>query len=306
MSYLLFIDECGHDHRHLPYGARGGICLPDDKVWEFTCKMRDLEYQCFGCHLHEYDTELKARHLLEKNRFEWAAYFEKIPSYERRQLCAQFLRQDKKTRRHFCAFGQASLKFVRHLISLLVSSQARIFASLIPQESLEKTGHAPGHHMRSDILILFERYGYFLEDRNSMGLIALDEGDRTDDRRFLRKMEAFFRLHEKGKIYADWMIPTPFFVGSDLSYPLQAADIIIYCLVQCHRQPSIGMDAPVRPEIAQLVDANGFGRLNLPVQARNRWHASFPRKRVLRREALGRTEEKGGTKKEGKPDRRGL
>ena len=35
MSYLLFIDESGHDHRHAPYEVRGGIALHSRKLWPF-------------------------------------------------------------------------------------------------------------------------------------------------------------------------------------------------------------------------------------------------------------------------------
>ena len=36
MSYLLFMDESGHDRRNLPYEVRGGIALEDGKIWPFA------------------------------------------------------------------------------------------------------------------------------------------------------------------------------------------------------------------------------------------------------------------------------
>ena len=251
------MDECGHDHKQMPYEARGGICLPDNEVWNFTCKMQDLESQCFGVHLYKHGSEIKATKLLNKRRFEWAAYAEAIPAQERRQLCRQFLantaRHVSPTRRQFCAFGQASLLFVRHLVTLLHQCSASIFASMIPLGSNRPPDSYPQGHLRRDLIILFQRYFYFLEDRHEMGLVVLDETDRTDDSRFLRKFERFFQVHFDGQRNADLIIPTPFFVGSDLSYPVQAADIVVYCLVQSHRQPQIGMNAPVRQEVFDLV-----------------------------------------------------
>lgn len=251
------MDESGHDHKHLPYEARGGICLSDNRVWDFTCKMQGLEYFCFGDQLHRYKSELKATKLLNKKRFEWASYYASFPADERRELCRRFLaagaRREPQGRKEFAAFGQASLLFVRRLFGLLRTHDAHIFASLIPKGSHIRPDGFSNTHIRRDAVILFQRYFYFLEDRNQMGLIALDETDRTDDTRYLRKIEGYFRSHDKGRVHADYIVPTPFFVGSEMSYPIQAADIILYCLVQAHRQPKVGMNAPVREDVARLI-----------------------------------------------------
>lgn len=45
-------------------------------------------------------------------------------------------------------------------------------------------------------------------------------------------------------------MPAPFFVSSDMAYPVQAADLAIYCVNWGFRLPSRGMEAPVRREIA--------------------------------------------------------
>lgn len=36
MSWLLFLDEFGHDHRTSPYEVRGGIALQAEKLWPFV------------------------------------------------------------------------------------------------------------------------------------------------------------------------------------------------------------------------------------------------------------------------------
>ena len=36
MSWLLFLDESGHDHKQLPYEVRGGIALHARQLWPFV------------------------------------------------------------------------------------------------------------------------------------------------------------------------------------------------------------------------------------------------------------------------------
>ena len=257
MSYLLFMDESGHDHKSLPYEVRGGICLRDNAVGAFTDDMKRLELNCFGDHLHNYGSEIKAVKLLRKDRFKWADYERKIPSSERRKLCRQFLaataRGSSPTRRGFCAYRQASQAFVRLLFSSLRSFDAKVFGSMIPRGTGRPPTTANPELVRKDITFLFERFYYFLDEKREMGMIVMDETDRTDDRRFMRKLERYFVAHERGREHASLIIPTPFFVGSDMSYPVQAADVVIHCIAQSYRAPRIGIDADVRADISSLV-----------------------------------------------------
>ncbi len=48
MSWLLFLDESGHDHNSMPYEVRGGIALQDMKAWPFVQGVQRLELECFG------------------------------------------------------------------------------------------------------------------------------------------------------------------------------------------------------------------------------------------------------------------
>lgn len=120
MSWLLFLDESGHDHKNMPYEVRGGVALHAGRLWPFIQGMQRLELDSFGCQLHQFRKELKG--------------------------------------------------------------------------SFMKT--APGR-------------------------------ERTV-----------------------WIVPSPFFVASDMVYPIQAADMCIYCVNLGFRIPSQGMDQPVRQEIA--------------------------------------------------------
>jgi hypothetical protein len=87
----------------------------------------------------------------------------------------------------------------------------------------------------------------------SPGMVVMDETDRTDDRRFMRKLEKYFSAHDRGREHASLIIPTPFFVSSDMSYPVQVADVVIHCIAQTYRNRRLGIDAEVRPDIAELI-----------------------------------------------------
>ena len=47
------------------------------------------------------------------------------------------------------------------------------------------------------------------------------------------------------------MVPSPFFVSSEMTHPVQAADLCIYTINWGFRLEGIGLDAQVREEIAK-------------------------------------------------------
>lgn len=257
MSYMLFMDESGHDHHALPYEVRGGICLEVGQVWEFTQKMKRLEFACFGDHLRNYGSEIKATKLLEKKRFKWAAATTKFPAEQRRELARGFLartaRGENPPPDMWRAYGQASIEMARGLISLLGRNDVYAFASLIPKGSARKPDDVPEDFIRKDLTFLFERFYYFLEDQNSNGLLVLDETDRVDDRRYLRRMERYFSAHDKGRQHSGLILPSPLFTGSEMSYAIQAADVLIYILATAYRPPHSDIQAVRRDDVSNLV-----------------------------------------------------
>ncbi|MFA5257499.1 MAG: hypothetical protein WC360_05055 [Opitutales bacterium] len=72
MSWLLFLDESGHDHKSVPYEIHGGIALHDSKLWSFVRSIRQLELDCFGAQLSLYKHELKGSAMLDKKRMGFA------------------------------------------------------------------------------------------------------------------------------------------------------------------------------------------------------------------------------------------
>ena len=79
----------------------------------------------------------------------------------------------------------------------------------------------------------------------------MDEFDKTEDRRFVKRLERYFQKSQTGRYRTQWIVPTPFFVASDMALPVQIADVCIYCVNWGFRLDSAGMNAPAREEIAR-------------------------------------------------------
>jgi hypothetical protein len=87
MSWLLFLDESGHDHKQMPYEVRGGIALRDAQLWPFTRAVQQLEQVAFGCSLAAFQKELKGSTLLDRKRFRFANQAAAMPAAERQKHC---------------------------------------------------------------------------------------------------------------------------------------------------------------------------------------------------------------------------
>lgn len=259
MSYLLFLDESGHDHRSMPYEVRGGIALHAAELWPFIQAMRRLEEATFGARLHEYRQELKGSRLLDKDRFKWANQAPRMDDMERRKLCQGFLAKglEKKqpTRAEFTAYGQSCLEMASGVFQLLRDRQATLFAAAIPCSVERPKSTENADYLRKDQVFLLERYYYFLEKEAQHGLLVMDEVEKTEDRRFVRRLESYFEKTDVGRFRSRWIVPAPFFVSSDMTDPVQAANLVIYCVNWAFRLPPRGVNAPVRPEIAERFGA---------------------------------------------------
>src|SRR5438105_8793160 len=84
MSWLLFIDESGHDHKTTPLEVRGGVAIHVSKLWSFIQSWQRLELDCFGARLIDYGKEGKGAKLLDKDRFKWAAQCARMSDDDRR------------------------------------------------------------------------------------------------------------------------------------------------------------------------------------------------------------------------------
>jgi hypothetical protein len=192
MSWLLFLDESGHDHRQMPYEVRGGIALQDLQLWPFTRAVQHLEQVAFGCTLSAFHKELKGSTLLDRKRFGFANQSGPMPAEERQKHCRAFLTKG--------------------------------FQKVKPTSS-------------------------------EVGILVMDATEKLADRRFVRQLQGYFTKSNSGRYRTQWIVPTPFFVSSDMAYPVQAADVCIYCVNWAFRLPALGMNEPVRDDIrAEFLD----------------------------------------------------
>ncbi len=264
MSWLLFLDESGHDHKQMPYEVRGGIALHVSKLWPFVRAVQKLELDAFGAQLSLYKKELKGSTLLDAKRFKFAAQMPRMNEEERRKHCRGFLTKglEKKspTRDEFSAYGQACMEMARGMFELLQNHDARLFASAVPRGAAKPPPELREGMLRKDQVFLLERFFYHLESERQHGILVMDEVEKASDRKFLMRIERYFSQSATGRYRSHWVVPTPFFVSSDMSYAVQAADLCIYCLNWGFRLPGVGMNAPVRQEIADEF-ASWLGRL---------------------------------------------
>ena len=264
MSWLLFLDESGHDHKNMPYEVRGGVALHVGQLWPFVRAMQQLELASFGCELSLYRKELKGSTLLDRKRFRFARQASTMPDGERRKHARGFLTKglEKKppTRDEFTAYFQACLEMARGTFQLLVEHGAVLFAAAVPRDVRRPETADAEEYLRKDQVFLLERFFYLLEKKQEHGILVLDEADKTEDRRFVRRLERYFTKTDNGRYRATWIVPAPFFVASELTYAVQAADLCIYCVNWGFRVPTIGMTAVCRQEI-QTMFGPWLGRL---------------------------------------------
>jgi hypothetical protein len=226
--------------------------LHDSKLWPFIRAVQQLEQEVFGCSLHDFQKELKGSTLLDKKRFRFANQAAEMPAAERRKHARAFLMKGLQginpMSSEFCAYGQACIEMARGIFQLLRDHDAVLFASMIPRGSGKATGPLDDL-LRKDKVFLLERFFYFLEKQKEMGLLVLDGTEKNLDQKFVRQLEGYFTKTNIGRFRTQWIVPAPFFVSSDMAYPIQAADLCIYCVNWAFRLPTHGMHEPIRNEI---------------------------------------------------------
>jgi hypothetical protein len=262
MSWLLFLDESGHDGRTMPYEVNGGVALHASKLWAFIQSVRTLEQSLFGCYLSDFKTEIKGSRLLDKDRFRWGSQQPAMDPAELRKNALNFLSTSaaKKTPRNyeFAAYGQACQRFAEGILERLHAHDARLFAAIIPHVTKPVTPGITGP--RKDIVFLMERFYYFLESQHAvsqdrleqMGLLVVDRTEKGNDRAIAASLERYFVDTSTGHRRSRWIVPAPLFVESDMAYGVQAADVCIYILNWAWRFKQ--REAPIRADIARFAD----------------------------------------------------
>lgn len=254
MSWLLFMDESGHDHRTTPYEVRGGVSVAVGKLWDLVRSIQQAELEAFGCQLIDYRSEIKGSKLLDRKRMKWAAQDVWMPDDERRKRARSFLTKGLEkltpTREEFSAYGQASLQLSRSIFQALHAHDVALFASVIPTTTVKPDSFEAVEYLRKDHVFLLERFFYALEAKQKHGILVFDQVDSGADQRFVRQLQRYFTKTQTGVYRSAWIVPVPLFVSSEMSTMIQAADLCIYALNWGFRLPSLGMGEPVRDDIA--------------------------------------------------------
>jgi len=261
MSYLLFLDESGHDRKESPYEVIAGVALYDRDLWSLICEIQDAERSFFGRRITSGTMELKARSLLKKKTFRLANQMNPIAHKERATLARSCLEKgdsarnigyarSSTTRKELTALAQAKIDFVNATLDLCSSYRATAFASIVDCAAPKPEGNI----LRKDYSYLFERYYSFLEYKavDSMGLVVFDELDRAQAHILVDQIGYYFRETTKGQERASRIIPEPFFVHSDLTTAIQLADLVAYIVAWGVRIGNMGR--PARPELRPLAD----------------------------------------------------
>ena len=255
----------------MPYEVRGGFAIHVSRLWPFVQDIQRLEIESFGCQLREYGSEIKGSRLIDRKRFAFARQGNSFRDRERRELCRSFLTKGLMhtalRRDEFTAYGQACLRMAQETFALLKRHQAVLIASVIPRGAVKPPGFKFDEYLRKDVVFLLERFFYFLESKQEHGLLVMDETEKRGDQRFVTRLERYFRRTAIGRYRTAWIVPTPLFVSSDMTYAVQAADLCIYCINWGFRLPRRGMNAERREEIAEL-----FGPTLAALQLRGQGH----------------------------------
>ena len=262
MAYLLFIDECGQDHKKTPYEVLAGISIHDSALWQLIQEIKSREYFYFGDFYNNDKQELKARKLLKNKIFRLASQSPKFESDLLPALAKDCLAHGpNSTRTEITALAQAKLIFLEELFDILKKYRCQVFASIInyrnPSPTLPILDWSQIDWLRRDYAYLFERFFYFLEDENQktmsdeMGIVIFDELEKIKSHILLEQMTGYFQKTNKGRQRSNFIIPEPFFVHSDLTTGVFVADIITYCINYAFRLDS--MTEPKRDELDKYI-----------------------------------------------------
>ncbi|WP_316834893.1 DUF3800 domain-containing protein [Pedobacter nutrimenti] len=230
MAYFLFIDESGQDHHDSPYEVLAGVTIKDEDLWNLIKTIHDLEITCFGKRYRNDKNEIKARSFLKRKTFRLANQLPPIPLITRTEHARKALDPNLPvTKLGLTALAQAKLDYAKQIFELCIRFRCKIFASIIADPD---TIPSDRNMLRKDYVYLFERFYYFLEDKNEQpqGIVVFDELDKTASHLVLSQMDRYFKSTLKGRTRSALIIPEPFFVHSDLTTGIQIVDFIAYII----------------------------------------------------------------------------
>lgn len=240
MSWFLFIDESGQDRKQASYEVLAGVAIEDRDLWPLIQRLHQLEIACFGARFTHGLQEMKAQKLLKAKVFRLARQMPSIPASERTALAMNCLEKGRQSKIHgpsasvcpsrseLTALAQAKLAFVQEALDICQEYRLKAFASIVDKEAISSVA---GEFLGKEYAYLFERYYYFLHDKNdAIGLIVFDELDKSQSHLLTEKMNRYFLSTTRGKERAGLIVPEPFFVHSHLTTAVQLADLVAYII----------------------------------------------------------------------------
>lgn len=262
----MFIDESGQDRKKSPYEVLAGIAIKDDVLWNVIQQLNDAERIRFGRRYSEGASELKGTKILKKKVFDHAALNYKFQENEIPILAKQCLDNGEifNSIGHLKALAQAKIDYVTDVFAICHIAQCRAFASVVNPNA--QTSSSSG--LRKDYAYLFERFSYLLEEDSNQtgmkqqGILVFDELEKSQSHILITQTHQYFRNTATGRLRAQWVIPEPFFVHSDLTTGVQVADLLAYCISWGYR-----FAQTIAPARAELQRYNGLiGNLRYKTQ----------------------------------------
>ncbi len=249
MSWLLFIDESGHDRRASPYEVLAGVAIQVRVLWDLIVELHAAEIRHFGVRYSDGRLELKGRKLLKTKVFNHASLREEVEEHEIPILAQEALQSGSRaTAKHLRALAFAKLGYVRSVFDLCEKFRCRAFASIVETDAHPTASDG----LRKDYAYLFERFYYFLEDLQPQepwghGIIVFDELEKTKSHLLINQVHRYFKDTATGRQRAGLILPEPLFVHSELTTGIQIADLIAYCISWAFRTPQMTKNR--RPEL---------------------------------------------------------
>jgi hypothetical protein len=251
VSYLLFVDESGHDQRESPYEVLAGLAIEDRDLWNLISAIDQVQERFFGLRYASLGREIKGKHFLTRKIFRVASQLPPFDPEDRSRLAAQCLiRGAEADRNQITALAQAKIVFVKEALQLCAAHRARAFASI----TVAGAPRPEQTFLRKDYAYLFERFYYFLEDSptSPMGIVVFDELERAQSHLLIGQMSRYFQQTGRGRMRSSRIIPQPLFVHSELTTLVQIVDLLAYIVAWGVKVG--GMDRPRREELAELAN----------------------------------------------------
>lgn len=252
MAHILFLDESGHDLKDSPYEVIAGISIEDKNTWNLIREIHLLEDNIFGRRYSYGKRELKARKILKRKTFRLTNQMPLFEGDERRILAKECLDNgENANKKQLTALAQAKIAFAEEILQLVANFRCKAFASIVNKD-FDSTDIPD--FLRKDYVFLFERFFYFLEEKNDepAGILVFDETEKNQSQRLIQQIENYFKKTHKGRTRASLLIPEPLFVHSDLTTGVQIADLIAYIISWGVRLN--GMKIKARKELEPLCE----------------------------------------------------